>query len=186
MWSAIKAFVHGVYTAGANICSYLGGRLYYHLIRPVAEYAAKAALGFVQIVSHLSFGIFAQGGYIVAKAVWHFLLHPVWKAVKWTWNNLALPLLYYALWTPVKFVAEKLALFIAAVLQVPFDALVLTFGGLGVGTWFALSELALFLKSHWISKAIYPVPIAAWLRGYEAQKLGNYPYQQVGTDTLPA
>jgi len=194
--TAFKAFLHGAYTLVAQICSYVGGRLYFHLVRPAAEYSAKALLAFAQVFVHLGI-VGGQIGYAIGKLLWHFVIYPIYKAVAWTagkfgqmvkfiWNKIALPGLYYLIWYPIRFVAEKILLFIAAVVQVPAYAVFLTLGGIGIGLWFSVSELSLFLQSHWISKAMYPLPISAYYRGLEARYTGEHRYQSVGSDPVIA
>ncbi len=193
VWTGIKEFLHGVYTLGANACSYLGGKIYYHLVRPFGEWSAKSVLAVAQLFGgHLSI-VAGQVVYVVCKAVWHFVLHPAYKAVSWAagkfgqclkfvWNKIALPALYYLAWTPVKFVLEKVGLFVAAVVQLPVYGFILLLGGTGVGIWFGVSEFSLFLQSHWISKAIYPLPIAAIYRSVEAPALGAVARPPVPSD----
>ena len=185
--TAVKQFIEGAYTAGANFCSYIGGHAYYYLIRPAAEWSAKAFLAFVQVVSHILLGV-AQTGYGIAKLGWHFAVKPALNFVSWcakgAWNKLMLPV-SYAIAVAGIFLVSRVLLFVAAVVQIVVYPLVLAVGGLGVGVAFVASEAELWLESQWISKAIYPLPWAAYLRGYEASPNFGIARQSDGYSPVP-
>jgi len=182
-YTAFKAFLHGTALLLQNVGSYLLGRAYFHLVRPCAEFTAKFVLRFVQAAGHL----FLAGGqciYGIVKVAWHFAIRPLVTGAKWVaenlakllkmvWNKALLPGLYKCVWTPLKFLTIKFLLFAAAVVQVPFYLLALGLGGLVIGAGFGLSEASLWVKSHWISKAFYPIPYSAWRRTCEYNHLAG-------------
>jgi hypothetical protein len=181
-WTSVKAFLHVIYTAGANVCSYLGGWAHYHVLKPIAIFIAKVALRFAQVIGHVALGL-AQVVYCGAKIAWHFVLHPVVKGAKWLGKNfvkllkliwkVVLPVLYCMVWVPAKFLVVKALLFVAAALQLVFYSATLILGGLALGTAYVLSEAGLKLKSHWISKSFYPIPYSTWRRQREFDYLNG-------------
>jgi hypothetical protein len=192
IYTTVKAFVHGIYTAGANVCSYVGGRIYYQFLRPLASWAAKAVLGFVQGTCHVGLAA-GQFVYMFGKGAWHIAGRYIWrgiklivenliKFVKWAgktishilklgWNYVLLPVAYYLLWTPLKFIAKSALLLIFGAVQSVLYPVILLTGGLGIGAVWSAAEFGLFVRKHWISKAFYPVPIAAIGRSLEAADL---------------
>jgi len=170
---ALQAFVGGAGRALGNFCGYVGGRVFYHLIRPAAEWSAKLFLLLARTVSHIGLGC-GQLMHGAAKLAWHFALKPALQFLKWcaehvasalkfTWNKLILPILFGGA-VVIGFVASKVLLFVAFVVQIAVYPVVLVFGVVGVGLAFSCSEARLWLQSQWISKGMF----GAYLRRYEA------------------